>query len=383
MFTNLVSKSNISNVKDQRVVGIYSRVSTREQSELGYSVRDQVVKIEKYLDYVKEGEMDIEKYIDEGQSARSLKRRSMNRLIEDIKNRKVKAVVIHNLDRITRKMKDFITLIELFEKYNVELISLREKLETNSAMGRFLVGIIILIAEWEADTISERTIRGLDRSAAEGNYSISRANPPLGYRIVNKKLMVKKRDAQIAKYIFDKIASDEYTAHSIVAHLKNKYPQLVWTEKNVRKLIRSKIYIGIFENKRISIPNHSPAIIDVEVFKLANKAIDDRSRKPKYNYIFKKKIICDDCNEFMRAEPGTSSTNRTIYMYYRCPKCHARVSENNIQRMLVDKLNNYAWSFNQGLWSNLITLSKRELMEKMKLRVLYSKMKRTADITIE
>ncbi len=84
----------------------------------------------------------------------------------------------------------------------------------------------------------------------------------------------------------------------------------------------------------------------------------------------------------MRTEPGTSSTNRVIHMYYRCPKRNAHISGINLQKILIDKLNSYAWIFNQGLWKNLIGLPKRELLDKMNPRVLYSKKNRTAAATL-
>ncbi len=67
----------------------------------------------------------------------------------------------------------------------------------------------------------------------------------------------------------------------------------------------------------------------------------------KHITIFLRKIIRSDRNKFIRAEPRTSSTNRVIYMYYRCPKRSARISEINLQKILIDKLNSYAWIFNQ------------------------------------
>lgn len=343
MFASLITKSNLIDANDSRSVAIYARVSTREQSELGYSVRDQEVKCTKYIEYMDEESSIIEckKYLDEGQSAKSLERKQMKQLIDDIKNNKIKAVVIHNLDRITRKMKDFIHLIELFERYNVELISLREKLETNSAMGRFLVGIIILIAEWEADTISERTIRGIDRSAMEGNYAIS-SDVPLGYRKIGKKLEVDLITSKVIAYIFEMVASNRFTVNGLVKHMELEFPinGIKWSEKKLRKIVKNKLYMGTFENKRISIENHTPAIVTKEQWELANNMVAGRSRKAKFDYIFKHRMICAECNKEMKVEPGTSM-NSTKYFYYRCPMCGSRISEIRIQESISTELDSF------------------------------------------
>lgn len=367
MFASLIAKSNLIDTEDNRSVAIYARVSTREQSELGYSVRDQEVKCTKYIEYMDENNSIKEclKYLDEGQSAKSLDRRQMKQLIDDIKHSKIKAVVIHNLDRITRKMKDFIYLIELFEEYNVELISLREKLETNSAMGRFLVGIIILIAEWEADTISERTIRGIDRSALEGNYAIS-SIAPLGYRKIGKKLDIDPITSNVIEYIFKMISSNRFTVNGLVKHMENEYPicGVKWSEKKLRKIIKNKLYMGTFENKRVSIENHTPAIVTSEIWNQANNMVAGRSRKAKFEYIFKKRMMCAECNKEMKVEAGTSM-NSTKYFYYKCPVCGARISEMRIQENMSAELDSYTRRYYRDKEVNAISKNLSKLKRKL------------------
>lgn len=234
-------------------------------------------------------------------------------------------------------MKDFINLIEEFEKYDVELISLREKLETGSAMGRFLVGIIVLIAEWEAGTISERTIRGIDRSAIEGNYALS-GSTPLGY-VRNKfnKLEINEEQAGIVNYVFEAISNEKYTMNGIVKHLKRIYGTYNWSEKIVRKMLNNKIYVGKFENKRIKVENHSPAIISTELFDSVQKLQNKRRKYMRYNYLYKERVICDECQKLMVSYPGTSM-NRDIYLYYKCNKCRKRISEKEISQKIEVKI---------------------------------------------
>lgn len=98
----------------------------------------------------------------------------MIRLIVDVSNGEIDVILVHNLDRLTRRLKDLIHLLELFQVAEVSLVSIKEKIETETAMGRFFIIIIILIAQWELETISERTKRGMDRSAKEGNYTKER-----------------------------------------------------------------------------------------------------------------------------------------------------------------------------------------------------------------
>lgn len=84
--------SSLTNVADERMVAIYARVSTREQAETGYSVRDQEDKILKYLNYIDEaGSVEKKKsYLDKGKSAKDLNRDGMKQMLEDIRKKKLK-----------------------------------------------------------------------------------------------------------------------------------------------------------------------------------------------------------------------------------------------------------------------------------------------------
>ena len=114
---------------------------------------------------------DIKMMVEAGASAKSLKRPEMDELLEKIRNDEVKTVVVYCLDRLTRRVKDLSILLELFQRYDVELISINEKIDTTNATGRFIVYILASVAQWEQDTIGERAIRGVDESAYQGNYS--------------------------------------------------------------------------------------------------------------------------------------------------------------------------------------------------------------------
>lgn len=115
----------------KRNIAVYCRVSSDDQAENGYNLREHERRIDQYINaYYDEFTDDVVKYIDDGFSAKDLKRREMTMLIEDIQQGLISKVIIHNLDRLTRSMKDLIYLIELFEEHDVQLFSLKEKIDT-------------------------------------------------------------------------------------------------------------------------------------------------------------------------------------------------------------------------------------------------------------
>lgn len=123
----------------ERMNADYTRVSTIEQALEGYSLDFQKEQISKYRDlYLNDNQSQFKLYEDDGTSAKNLNRKNIKKLIEDIKQYKIGKVIVYSLDRLTRSVKDLIHLIDLFEYYDVELISIREKVETKTAMVVFL-----------------------------------------------------------------------------------------------------------------------------------------------------------------------------------------------------------------------------------------------------
>jgi DNA invertase Pin-like site-specific DNA recombinase len=77
-------------------------------------------------------------------------------------------VVFYKLDRISRSTKHLIELSEIFDQQEVELVSIQDKIDTSSPMGRFFFRTMASIAELERDIIRERTRFGLESARARG-----------------------------------------------------------------------------------------------------------------------------------------------------------------------------------------------------------------------
>ena len=112
---------------------------------------------------------EFEYYIDGGYSGKDLNRPAIKRLIEDCKNHKIDAVFVFKLDRISRSQRDTLYLIEeVFNKYDVSFISMRENFDTSSPFGKAMIGVLSVFAQLERETILERTRIGLKKRAEAG-----------------------------------------------------------------------------------------------------------------------------------------------------------------------------------------------------------------------
>jgi site-specific DNA recombinase len=156
----------------------YVRVSTDRQAERGISLEAQEGKIRAMATV--HGTDLSEMIVDGGESAKSLNRPGISRLLAMVDAGRVKVVIIAKLDRLTRSVKDLCGLLELFEKRKVTLISVAESLDTGSAAGRLVLNIMTAVSQWEREAIAERTRDALRHKRSQGQRV---GNIPFGSRL--------------------------------------------------------------------------------------------------------------------------------------------------------------------------------------------------------
>jgi len=122
----------------------------------------------------------LEVIVDGGEFAKNLNRPGLQRLLSLVQAGKVQAVIVAKLDRLTRSVKDLCSLLELFEKKNVALISVAESLDTSTAAGRLVITIMGAVSQWEREAIGERTREALRHKKTKGERV---GNIPFGFRL--------------------------------------------------------------------------------------------------------------------------------------------------------------------------------------------------------
>jgi len=160
-----------------KIVG-YVRVSSDKQADAGMSLEVQESQIIKYAELYDIGLGEI--IMDAGESAKSLKRPGMLRLIELMDSNLCQGVLIVKLDRLTRSVKDLCYLLERYFSKDKILISVQEKIDTNSAMGRMVMNVVMSISQWEREATSERTKSVLQHKKTKGERI---GNIPFGYKL--------------------------------------------------------------------------------------------------------------------------------------------------------------------------------------------------------
>src|ERR1700683_2745917 len=160
-----------------RVIG-YARVSTDKQADRGVSLDAQTEKIRAMV--VVHGAELADIIVEAGESAKSLNRPGMQRLLALVDSGSLQAVIVAKLDRLTRSVKDLCELLERFERRGVWLISVAESLDTGSAAGRLVINIITSVSLWEREGLGERTRDAMSHKRANGERV---GNLAYGYRL--------------------------------------------------------------------------------------------------------------------------------------------------------------------------------------------------------
>jgi DNA invertase Pin-like site-specific DNA recombinase len=156
----------------------YIRVSTDQQADRGVSLDAQRERVRAMA--VVQGAELLDVVVDGGESAKSMNRPGLQRLLSMVDSGKVQAVIIAKLDRLTRSVKDLCTMLELFEKRGVALVSVAESLDTGSAAGRLVLNIMAAVSQWEREAIGERTREALRHKRRKGERV---GNIRYGYRL--------------------------------------------------------------------------------------------------------------------------------------------------------------------------------------------------------
>jgi DNA invertase Pin-like site-specific DNA recombinase len=160
---------------------IYIRVSTDEQAKDGISLAMQEDLCNKYIE-LHGLPKDTIMYRDEGKSAASMDRPALDKLRSDMTAGMITDLVVFKLDRLTRRVGDLCTLLGECERYDVSMHGVRDKLDTGTASGRLVLHIMGAVAEWERDTIADRTSSGMKHIQAQGFHV---GNPPFGWERIS------------------------------------------------------------------------------------------------------------------------------------------------------------------------------------------------------
>ena len=147
----------------KRKVCLYARVSTNDQAS---GLESQVRALKDYCRLNSIEEFEI--FSDEGISGTKASRPALDRMMKAVRDNEVECVVVYSFSRFARSTTHMLSGLEEMKKTNTNFVSLTEKVDTNSPIGKAIFVIISAIAALERDLIAERVKNGLANARAKG-----------------------------------------------------------------------------------------------------------------------------------------------------------------------------------------------------------------------
>lgn len=383
-FKKLVNDIKVE--KRRKLIAIYCRVSTEEQSENGYSIDEQERLLEEWCK--KMGYVIYKCYSDRGISGKNIKDRpALKELLSDAKAGKFDMVISWKINRLSRKLEDVLKIVNLLEKNNITFKSYSEPFETDTPAGRMQFQMMALIGEFERGTIAQNVKMGMIAKAKSGNWCGGRV---LGYDLVpnnspeeekkgKNKLEINEKEAEIVRFIFN-----EYSKGKGYKAITNKMNKLGYKTKkgnnfsvgSIRDILTNPVYIGEIrynvrqnwsEKRRrninpnpIRVKGKHEAIIDRELWDKVQLILESKKGKPSRIYDGEYPLTgilrCPKCGAGMVISRTTNTladgTKKRI-AYYCCGNWKNKgTSVCNSNTIRVDKANEYVFKKIEELVSN-------------------------------
>lgn len=195
-------------------VAIYARVSTQEQANEGTSLKHQCEQLKIYCQSQEWQVMGT--YVDGGSTGKNADRTGLKNLLSGARLGLFQKVVVYKLDRLVRKLRLLLELEENLKDYGVYLYSLKDQVDTSTAIGRTVFQVLGLVSEWERETIIERTRTGRINRYRAGCWAGGKSLYGYSYNANTKKLVINEAEAAIVRRIFN-----EYNAGQSMVRIAN------------------------------------------------------------------------------------------------------------------------------------------------------------------
>jgi site-specific DNA recombinase len=182
---------------------IYTRVSTEHGLDQEFNSLD--AQYEAASAYIKSQAhagwtLIRSRYDDGGYSGGSTDRPDLQKLLGDIRARKIDVIVVYKVDRLTRSLADFAKLVELFDAHGVSFVSVTQQFNTTTSMGRLTLNVLLSFAQFEREVTSERIRDKISASKRKGIWV--GGTLPLGYQMKEGKIAIVEEEAELVRSIF-------------------------------------------------------------------------------------------------------------------------------------------------------------------------------------
>ena len=320
----------------------YSRVSSEEQAAHGISIDAQRGILEGYAAMTSQ---PIRIYEDAGYSGKNTNRPALQQLLAACRTSPVSAVVVWKLDRLSRSLRDTLTIIEdVFQPRGITLVSVTESIDTSTPSGRMMLNLLASFAQLEREQDSDRVVMAHKHLARDCKYL--GGHIPLGYFVdADKHYQLDPVSSPVVRRVCEMYMSRSgYTA--ILDYLNSyTFPgtrKTPFGKSDLKNLLKNEIYSGTYVRRMgadprhritspetIRVPGGVPALLTQEEWQrvCALRSQSERSAaiyKARQVYSLTGLVHCAVCGSLMALNHGGKDRDGTIQRYYTCRRKCAR-----------------------------------------------------------
>ena len=304
-------------------VAIVTRISTDEVNQ-PYSLEAQAKGLEAFV-ASQPGQTITHRFVDQASGA-TLERPGLQAALAAAKAGDFDVLLVYRIDRLTRSIVGLMTIVEELDAAGVALRSATEPIDTQGPVGRMLLQLLGIFAEFERGLLIDRITKGFERKAARGEWL---GGPgPYGYRLdsATKTLTPNPDEAALVQAIFAKYVEERYGATALAHWLNNTGQRSrqggLWSNQGVLRVLRNPVYLGkIAHGDDLHDGKHEP-ILDDGVYARAQLLLDERAaastsiRPTTSEYLLSGLLRCEACRG---AYVGAGAHGRNgFYRYYVC-----------------------------------------------------------------
>jgi len=344
---------------------IYTRCSTDDQAQGDFTTLDaQAYHCKNMLDAFGYELADIGKkgvVTDDGYSGKDLNRPGIQSILDHInKKRSFDGIIFFRLDRLTRNTRDLYWLIDLFRAKEINFVSVRENLDSSTAIGRVVIGILGILSAFERELTGERVKASCIARVRQGKWV--GGNVPFGYKLIPNgdplpngrqphKIIINPEVGNKLRFIWE-MAANNKSLYDIAQELMRrgiKTPtNKVWRKQSIAWIIKNPFHKGYIKyGEEIHKGNHPP-IVDEELWEKANRILTAKlpghrfiKQTPEYIYLLSGLLKCGKCGSHYVCESGNGHKEK--FFYYVCGRskqrlgCDAsRLSAKGFDEALID-----------------------------------------------
>ena len=247
----------------------YIRVSQKPAAEKGYGLDAQEIEFHRHVEFMRWKPAEL--YREEGVSGYLRDRPALQRLLEDAAQGKFDVVIFPSIDRMARSVKGAIEIEKQLRKHGVDVVFMREGIDTSTPVGTFFRNVMASIAEFEGKLISERLHKGLAAKAAQGGYTGDWL--AYGYRVVESQVVIVEEEAAVVRQLFEWRAEGRsllWIKRRLDVEGVPPPRGKAWYRGSIRDMSRNRYYTGMRKYDGGWVPGQHPAIVSNDLFEMAN-----------------------------------------------------------------------------------------------------------------